>query len=312
VRTLVVTNMYPTAREPWFGSFVKDQVEALELQGADISVFAFDGRGTRLAYVRATGAVRRLVGSGRFDLVHAHYGLSGAVALAQRRVPVVTTFHGSDTGYVRWQVPVSWVVARLSTPVFVAEAGARRLGLPGSEVIPCGVDARSFVPCERGEARELLGWARDRRYVLFPGSPANAVKRFDLFAAAVAALRPASGLEAIALAGFSRADVPLVMNAADVLVMTSDREGSPVTVKEALACRTPVVSVRVGDVPEVIAGLPGCSVTRRDPRELARAIAAALEAERSEALRERALEFSQERVAQRLLGVYRDALQRRS
>lgn len=30
------------------------------------------------------------------DLIHAHYGLSGLLANLQRKVPVVTTFHGSD------------------------------------------------------------------------------------------------------------------------------------------------------------------------------------------------------------------------
>jgi teichuronic acid biosynthesis glycosyltransferase TuaC len=220
---------------------------------------------------------------------------------------VVTTFHGSDTGYVRWQVPISWVVARLTTPVFVAAHGARRLGLSGSDIIPCGVDAASFAPRDRGEARAELGWSPHGRYVLFPASPRNSLKRFDLFTAAIAELG-AGAVMPKALEGYSRREVPLVMNAVDALAMTSDWEGSPVVVKEVLACSTPVVSVRVGDVPEVIGGLPGCAVVERNPRALATALEHALDAGRPQELRERALLYSQERVAERIVGVYRRVL----
>ena len=50
------------------------------------------------------------------------------------------------------------------------------------------------------------------------------------------------------------------MNAVDVTLLTSDWEGSPGAVRESLACQTPVVSVPVGDVPNVLSGLPGCAV----------------------------------------------------
>ena len=73
--------------------------------------------------------------------------------------------------------------------------------------------------------------------------------------------------------GIARIEVAGVMNAVDVTVMTSDYEGSPVAVRESLACETPVVSVSVGDVPELLAGLPGCAVVERSERLLADAIA---------------------------------------
>ena len=127
-------------------------------------------------------------------------------------------------------------------------------------VIPAGVDTELFVPRERADARRALGWAPDRRYVLFPGSRRDPGKRADLFDAVLReARRTAPDLEGVSLEGFSRREVALVMNAVDVTLMTSDREGSPVTIKESLACMTPVVSVAVGDVAELIAGLPGCA-----------------------------------------------------
>ena len=101
------------------------------------------------------------------------------------------------------------------------------------------------------------------------------------------------------------------MNAVDVGVLTSDYEGLPVAVREALACMTPIVAVPVGGVPALLRGLPGCAVVRREPAELGTAIATALEAGGSPALRERAEETSGAAVAKRLAELYSDVLDRR-
>jgi teichuronic acid biosynthesis glycosyltransferase TuaC len=304
MRALAVSNMYPTPSEPWFGSFVKDQIDALRRLGVSVEVFHFDGRRDWRAYGTAARAVRKLVSEGDFDVVHAHYGLTGAVALCQRSVPVVTTFHGSDSAQVPWQRRVSWIVARRSTPIFVGAENARRLGLPEALVLPAGVDTTLFQPTDRAGARETLGWDQDPVYVLFPGARSNPIKRADLFDRVLDLMvRSLPDVRGISLEGYSRHDVANIMNAVDVLLLTSDWEGSSVAVKEALACTTPVVSVPAGDVPGVLAGLPGCAVVPRDPRALADAVLTALTV-RDGALRRRALDFSYDRVAARILDVY--------
>lgn len=306
VRVLVVTNMFPTADEPWFGSFVADQVDDLRMLGFDMRVLHFNGVQDRVNYLRAARQVRSTVARDGVDLVHAHYGLTGAIALAQRRVPVVTTLHGSDyTGEIPWHSYVSWVVVRRSTPIFVSVEGARRLHCSRGAVIPAGVDTELFVPRERADARRALGWAPNRRYVLFPGSRRDPGKRADLFDAVLReARRTAPDLEGVSLEGFSRREVALVMNAVDVTLMTSDREGSPVTIKESLACMTPVVSVAVGDVAELIAGLSGCAVVRAEPTALARAVLASIETARRVELRQRVEKFSRPVVAERVSALY--------
>jgi glycosyltransferase involved in cell wall biosynthesis len=232
------------------------------------------------------------------------------VALAQRRLPVVTTFWGSDTGFVRWQGYVSRVVARRTVPVFVSKANASELGIKNATVVPSAVDVDLFHPVPREVARAELGWDSDAPHVLFPGSRATLRKRPDLFDAAVEAARgDVPNLQPVALDGYSRAETALVMNAADAMLMTSDWEGSPLTVKEALACKTPVVSVPVGDVPETIAGLPGCAVAPREPAALGKALTHAVAAGRPEALRKRAVErFSSASVARRIASVYETAV----
>jgi teichuronic acid biosynthesis glycosyltransferase TuaC len=312
LKVLLVTNLYPTPTEPWYGCFVREQAEDLAALGIDLEILHFDGRQDSLNYLRAAWEVRRRVALKRFDLVHAHYGLTGAAAILQLRVPVVTTFHGSDySGAIPWQRYLSWAVARRSFPVFVSDEGRRKLRRPSAPVIPTGVDTERFAPLERRAARRRLGWQEDRHYVLLPGSRSVATKRADLFDAVLSEARKTQpNLAGVALAGFSREEAALVLNAADAVLVTSDREGSPLAVREALACMTPVVSVDVGDLRVVLRGVPGCGIFPRSPASLARGLLDALRAERHTDLRRRAERYSRLAIAERIAAVYSTVLTR--
>ena len=100
------------------------------------------------------------------------------------------------------------------------------------------------------------------------------------------------------------------MNAADVTLLTSKNEGSPVAVRESLAATTLVVSVPVGDMSSLLAGLPGCGIQPRDPRRLAEGVLEALSVGKRPQLRERAAATSRERTAERILAVYEVVVRR--
>lgn len=306
MNVLVLTNMYPRVDRPTFGVFVKEQVEDLEKLGCRVDVRVIRGDRSKVNYVRAAAALRATLRHGRFDVLHAHYGLTGAVALTQRRVPVVVTFHGSDcNGDSPWQTAVSWVVSRAVSPIFVSEPLAQGLGLSGAPVIPAAVDVDRFRPMPRDEARAKLGWGQDDVVVLLPGSRSEYRKRADLFDAALDAARGVEPrVRGVSMENLSRDDVALTMNGVDAVLMTSNFEGSPVAIKEALACCTPVVSVPVADVPQLIEGLPGCEVASRDPAKLGAAVLRALHAGRSPALRERVEPFSRQSMAIAVRRVY--------
>jgi teichuronic acid biosynthesis glycosyltransferase TuaC len=306
MKVLCFTNIYPSAREPSAGSFVRDLVEDLRELGLDVHVLAFSGRERRRAYAEAGLAFRRTIRADSFDLVHAHYGLTGILAVTQRRVPVVVTFHGSDTGNprVRWQGWFSWLVARASTPVFVSRDGARRLGCPNAAIIPAGVDLDLFQPRSTAEARAALGWSENGRYVLLPGARSKPDKGVNLFDAAVREARKRVEITPVSLENFTREEVANVMNAVDVTLVTSNFEGSPVAVKESLACMTPVVSVPVGDLPQLLGGLPGCEIVPRDPLALADALLRAFSSGRDPILRHRAELLSRRRMAERTVALY--------
>jgi glycosyltransferase involved in cell wall biosynthesis len=137
-------------------------------------------------------------------------------------------------------------------------------------IIPNGINLGRFRPLNRDECRQRLGWSGHRFHILFPTNAGDPRKRFDLASAAVEATEHA-GLQAEIhqLRGVPHTEVPLWLNASDVVLLTSLHEGSPNVLKEALACNIPVVSVDVGDVRERIEGIEGCYLAAPEPGDLA-------------------------------------------
>jgi glycosyltransferase involved in cell wall biosynthesis len=159
------------------------------------------------------------------------------------------------------------------------------------------------------EARRQLGLSPSKRLVLFVGNPAEARKRYGLAREIVSRLDSSLNAELVVAWQVPHALVPVYMNACDALLFVSMYEGSPNVVKEALACNLPVVSVKVGDVPERLDHVAGCSVcSDTDPDQLTAALAAVLRADKRIDGRTAVLELDENLLAQRMIGIYRLAL----
>jgi len=102
--------------------------------------------------------------------------------------------------------------------------------------------------------------------------------------------------------------IPTMMNAADCLLLTSDSEGSPTVVQEALACSLPVVSVDVGDVSQRLEGVCPSRIVERNPEDLARAITEILISGQRSNGYTKIRDVSCSTVAQQTICVYRSAL----
>lgn len=80
------------------------------------------------------------------------------------------------------------------------------------------------------------------------------------------------GLGGVVILTGHRPDVPEILDALDVAILCSDREGSPLALTEYMAAGRPVVATRVGGIPAVIEdGVEGLLIEPRDPVALAAA-----------------------------------------
>ena len=265
MRILVVAS-YNKGR---FAPFIVEQAEALKKQGVEIDWFGLQGKGLK-GYLKNLPSLKRKIEEFRPDVIHAHYGLSGLLANLQRGVPVVTTYHGSDINDKK-ALRFSKIALCLSAwNVFVSRK-TMEIAKPKKKYIllPCGIDLSELQLTEKTEARQKMDLRADKKYILFAGAFDNVVKNAPL-AKEVVALLQDDQVELLELKGYTRDEVTLLMCAADAFLMTSQMEGSPQVIKEAMACGCPIVSVDVGDVKERMEGLEGYFVSdTRDPKELA-------------------------------------------
>lgn len=303
---LVVTNMYPDAENPDFGTFVQEQVEGLRKRGVDVDVLIVGGKRRKLSYVGGLRRFRRRMQERQYDVIHAHYVFSGIIARLQWRSPLVVSFHGEPARVVG-------ILSRLLAP-FVDAVTVTSLthkasiGRQDAYVVPCGVDLDLFTPMPKEKARQRLRLPRARRLVLFAGL-VRPEKRLDIIQAAVDLVRLEDAQEQVELViatGQPHEMMPLYMNACDVLVLASDYEGSPVVIKEAMACNLPIVSTAVGDVAQVIGGTRGCYICQQDPEDMAQKIELALaRGERTDG--RRAVEsLSSQRTVDSILRIYEE------
>ena len=308
MKILVVTNMYPSPEEPTLGTFVQEQVESLRRKGVEVDVFFINGPRRTLNYL--TGFLRYLLWpwTHHYDLVHAHYPLTGLIARAQARYPLVVTYHGIEVVY-GWQGTLCKILAPFVDRLIVTSQRVRdELGMNRGTVIPCGVDLDLFQPQPRAEARALLGLPQDKKLVLFCAAM-RPEKRFDIVQASIDLLRAQDpGVQLVIASGQPHHMIPHYMNACDVFVLTSDYEGSPMVIKEAMACNLPVVSVDVGDVRETISDTAGCYICEQTPEDVAAKLSLALERDERTNGRQTIEHFSLDHIADRLIAEYESVL----
>jgi glycosyltransferase involved in cell wall biosynthesis len=324
MRVLVVTNMYPTEARPVNGTFVADQVRSLREAGVEAEVlFADRAHEGRKVYRQLGRRTRALVAETKPHLIHVMYGgvMADVVTRAVADCPVLISFCGDDlqgnaggglrgTLSGRYSMMASARAARRAEGIIVKsrnllQALAHSADKARVWTVPNGVDFSRFIPRDRVESQERLGWSTGRLHVLFPAPPTRAEKRFSLAQAAVRVLaRSGLEVELHALDGVLHDDVPVWLTAANAVVLTSVREGSPNVVKEALACNVPIVSVDVGDVRERLGGIDGCFIADPTPLDLGAKLVEVVQSDKRIDGRDRIADLSLERVAERLQEIY--------
>ena len=320
LRVLFITNMWPDSIRPHYGPFIQSQARSLENEGVAVDTVVIRGYASNFAYVAAIPQIRRLTRGARYDVVHIHTGHTAAVALIGRHRPTVLSYVGGDvlgnpdaTGAVTRASGLAAVAFRQLgrfADATITKSVAMHEMLPAAvrvrnHVIPNGVDTDACAPRSQSAAREELGWDTAQKVALFVGNPDDPRKNVTLARAAIAELT-LSGIDVRLHEawGIAPVDIPRLMWAADALVFASRSEGSPNVVKEAMAAALPIVSTPVGDVPERLAGVPGCHVVAPDVTAFASALADSLIHGRTGEAREAVLPLSLSNVARQVMDVY--------
>ncbi len=158
-------------------------------------------------------------------------------------------------------------------------------------------DSRGSTALRPGESSV---WTSIERYLLFPADPARPEKRYDR------ALTVAEDLPVLVLRDVDPTAVPLWVNAADAVLVPSERESFGLSVLEALACDVPVLAAPVGIAPEALPGVAGTYCAPYDPAGWRAALKEILrDPDPRVSGRAVAERFSAERMAERVLEAWK-------
>ncbi len=275
---LAVTNTYPTAERPDNTPQIRDQVEALRSKGVEVDLLYVNRYKGIRGYLEAAWKILQLsFQEKKYDLIHAYYGHCGILARLQVKYPIIVSFLGSDLLHPR-DGAIGKVAAKFADCIIVQSVEMKRISKRNDAcIIPFGVNTAVFTPYPEEEARRELGLALDEKLILFPWNPARSVKRYDLIQeAAQIDQQKYERVRLVPVYDQPHETVAKYMNACNVMVLASDHEGSPMALREAMACNLQIVSVDVGDVRSLIENIEGCYICKREPSDIADKLGLAL------------------------------------
>ncbi len=294
---------------------VKAQGESLKKQGIELEFFPIQGKGM-WGYLQNLPLLNRRLDEFRPDLVHAHYSVSAIAASLVCRAPMVVSLMGSDTVvspinrmFIRFFDAIKW-----QESIVKSESMKHNIKLSNASIIPNGVDIDHFRPLVQSDCKHQVGFAINKRQVIWLANPERYSKNIELANMAFKMLSD-NEAELKIIHDISHDQVPLYLNAADVLLLTSRWEGSPNIIKEAMACNCPIVATGVGDVSQVLGDTEGCFVTSSDPEDVAVKIESALKFVKLKVrtngrLRIIELGLDADSVAEKLIALYENVLGR--
>lgn len=324
LKVLHLTNNYPTDKNADYGVFTKDQIDKVTSLGVHSKLIFINSREKGIVeYWRAFREVRAIYN--RYEIVHCFHGLTLIIAFfATRKTPILISFQNP----IRHENEFSPIINKAFIFLYNCIIRSNRVSVIFKDTVPTkhrenkryyflpnGVDLNAFYPKSRQECCQALGLDVSKTYVLYVSSKDlnRKQKRYDVFVNTMIILQnryPDENFEMLLLSGAPRSRCIDYFNAASVHLLTSDYEGSPNSVKESLACNTPVVSTDVGNVADMLSGISNCYVGSQEPNELARLVLKAIKSDFVDCRSHLAtMGLTGEQKAIDLMSIYQDIIQ---
>lgn len=268
---LYITNVYPTKNInstpivkniylQYKGKYPEDNIEIIVFQRDDI----FGG----------IKKLRENIKSTKIDVLHAHFGgmyaFLASIFFIGYKFKKIITFHGTDIHgkaglnasltkklLVKLNKQFSYLcfftydIVEFISYSLKDKVSVKLLSLSKCKIVisNLGVDYKFFYPMPKEKALSHLK-LKNKKYILFVNNNNSAIKRESYAREIVSQL--GNDYELLKLYNIDYELVPYYINASYALLITSETEGSPNIVREALACNLPIISVDVGDISEYI------------------------------------------------------------
>ncbi len=318
--------MYPTPNKPYNGIFVKEQVQSLEDLGVKCDVFFIDGKEAKKNYITAIPKLINTLRRKKYDVIHCHHTyVSTLVNLSKiftgKRIPTILTLHEGEILAPK-EFKDKRMIKKLIYSKIIKKAGLIGVNfiitvekrLPKVlktkkpyKVIPVGVNVSKFKEYCVFKCRSRLNLNTHKKILFFLADPSRPEKNYELLEKSLTDVKHPYKL--ITAGNIKYEEMPYYMNAADILILTSKYEASPMVIKEAMACNKTVISTDVGDVKEIFEDTNGCYLTS-DIENLSDLLNTFLNNVPTSEGRKRLIKLglTQEDVAKKIFTVYREVI----
>lgn len=271
-----------------------------------IEYFIINEKGI-IGYIKNLALLKRAVKINKPDIIHAHYSYCGYLAgLTFKKKKIVVSLMGSDSR----RGGIGLFLVNLFSYIFwgktivKSESMKSHFKNKGMIVLPNGVNFERFKPLAKKECQIKTGFIPEKRHIVFfLSDPGRTEKNLPLAQKAIS-LIDNSKIEFHVINYVDKEKVPIILNASDLLLLTSFYEGSPNIIKEAMACNVPIVSTDVGDVRATISNTEGCYISSFDPIEVKDNIEKAIKYGKRTNGRDNIKFLNSQEISKRLLEIY--------
>ena len=292
---------------------IEAQANSLRRNNIEIEYFLIQGKGIS-GYLKNVITLRKFLKKNSFDIIHAHYSFSGVISsLATKKTPILVSFLGSDINrsnvlnkiIIKYNFIFKW-------KAIIVKSLEMKLKLKSKiepYIIPNGVDLNNFQSLDKIKNQIKLDWNTNKFHILFLADPSRPEKNYELLKKSIELINEPN-YEIHFLENMKHSEIPIWINASDIVTLSSLWEGSPNVIKESMACNKPIVSTNVGDVEWLFNNLDGHFLSDFSIEDYSNKIKSAIQyayLNKNTNGRERIieLELDSDKVAKKIIQIYK-------